>query len=642
MQETVYQFSNPSVGTNFFTTSIAEGNNLINTQPDFNFLGASYFGINPENTNSSRVFRLFNQTTGSYFYTISETERDSLLNDNPDFVSQGEAFSAFTEEGEGREEVYRFFNPSTGNYLFTASESERQSLEADTNFEFEQVAFYTFPITGTNDTPPSEDAIIGTGEISGFVFNDRNRNGVRDSELIQGGNPDLIFVVDVSGSSEDEFTGTPVDDVNEDGLSDSILDAELAGFIGLNQRLIAQNLGSNVNVGIVVFGSSGVALNMIPGLEDPRSIEGDPRLTITPNTDNNDNGTPDVEEILSSITSGAFGAGSGTDFRDALEATQGILDERGTLSGEGNVIFLSDGDASISDDDESLVSLRNNNVNISAFGVGEGADLDSLQIIDPDAEIVTSTDEFLGALGVIEGGDGQESQSALDPLQEGVQVYLDLDNDGVLDDNEPVQETNADGEYRFTGLLPDTYTVRQIIPNGLESTAPAEAIYTVELEDDEIVGDRIFANAPVSSDNFTGAELEVEVFSPDANAPITEAVSATIGDGVEFNDLPSNAIEDANIIDVNIDVAANRITLTVDQLAPDDLGVFASTSYRFEDVSRSIDSITNVAIDPDATNSLGLTDSNLTFSDDTIQVDVSGLSYTSGSTVALNVEFDEV
>jgi hypothetical protein len=39
-------------------------------------------------------------------------------------------------------------------------------------------------------------------------------------------------------------------------------------------------------------------------------------------------------------------------------------------------------------------------------------------------------------------------------------VYLDLDNDGALDANEPTMETTSTGRYSFSDLLAGTYRIR--------------------------------------------------------------------------------------------------------------------------------------------------------------------------------------
>ncbi|MAE63770.1 MAG: hypothetical protein CMJ18_05815, partial [Phycisphaeraceae bacterium] len=49
----------------------------------------------------------------------------------------------------------------------------------------------------------------------------------------------------------------------------------------------------------------------------------------------------------------------------------------------------------------------------------------------------------------------------------GVKIYLDLNNDQTLNvGDEPETTTDANGQYRFTGLEPDFYRVREVVPDG--------------------------------------------------------------------------------------------------------------------------------------------------------------------------------
>jgi hypothetical protein len=84
-----------------------------------------------------------------------------------------------------------------------------------------------------------------------------------------------------------------------------------------------------------------------------------------------------------------------------------------------------------------------------------------------------------GAVGAISGrlfadlnGDG--IFSADKPPLEGRLVFLDLNDNGVLDEGEPVTVTNANGEYSFSGLHLQTYQVRQLLVAGDTQTLPAE------------------------------------------------------------------------------------------------------------------------------------------------------------------------
>lgn len=45
-------------------------------------------------------------------------------------------------------------------------------------------------------------------------------------------------------------------------------------------------------------------------------------------------------------------------------------------------------------------------------------------------------------------------------------VWLDLDNDGVIDTNETQLVTTANGKFTFTGLSAGTYRIRQVVPAG--------------------------------------------------------------------------------------------------------------------------------------------------------------------------------
>jgi hypothetical protein len=47
----------------------------------------------------------------------------------------------------------------------------------------------------------------------------------------------ILYVVDISGSTTDRFAGTSVGDLNQDGSANTILDAEIASLIRLTERI---------------------------------------------------------------------------------------------------------------------------------------------------------------------------------------------------------------------------------------------------------------------------------------------------------------------------------------------------------------------------------------------------------------------
>jgi hypothetical protein len=142
----------------------------------------------------------------------------------------------------------------------------------------------------------------------------------------------------------------------------------------------SKGLGSTAKVSIVSFESRANQLDMNPTISGIQ-------LTTNPATDSNNNGIKDVEEILRSLVD--LGA---TNFEIALQKATNTLTSIGTTTGNGNVIFISDGGnnsgGSYSDE---VLTLQNAGVKLSAFGVGTNANISNLQVINPSASIFTST-----------------------------------------------------------------------------------------------------------------------------------------------------------------------------------------------------------------------------------------------------------
>ena len=238
------------------------------------------------------------------------------------------------------------------------------------------------------------------------VYRDDNPSGAPDGSVpievsITAGpllvGTDVVFVVDVSGSTADLFAGTPVGDQNGDGRGNTILDAEIAGFKGLTQGLIDRGLGNTSKVSIVAFDSSGHQLDMDPAQPGTQ-------LATTPLADRDHDGVRDVDEALGSLR-----PNSSTNFEVALQKAIATITALGTAPGKGSVIFLSDGypTAGGSFTDETNRIRSDLGQNLKAFGVGSGSSLTQLRLIDATAVQFTRTDELLAALsgsGSVGGG----------------------------------------------------------------------------------------------------------------------------------------------------------------------------------------------------------------------------------------------
>ncbi|BAZ48519.1 YD repeat protein [Nostoc sp. NIES-4103] len=305
------------------------------------------------------------------------------------------------------------------------------------------------------------DVYNNLGKIQGAVFEDINSNTYRDTTLVKGDNPHIVFALDVSGSAGSRTVDWTTTDLETFANSSySILDMELGTVLALSEQLILQGRGNTTQIGLVLWDTSSYLVDMNPA-------EAGIQLYTTALADNNNNGIADLKEILN-INS----PGGGTDFTPGLQAAKGVLDG---LTSVPNLIFMSDGFGSV---DETVVAdIRGAGVNLTAFGIGAGAGMEQLRKVDPNAIQITDVNELIDIFS------GWDSRYSNEPFLENITVYLDLNNNGLLDENEPWQLTKEDesnsilGEtkyyFTFNDLLPGTYTVRQIVPNGYVQTTPS-------------------------------------------------------------------------------------------------------------------------------------------------------------------------
>ena len=364
----------------------------------------------------------------------------------------------------------RLSDSTQGMNRYVAIDSSNNGVRVAWHGHGEQDGFGVYTRLLTGNMGP----VVGATSLSGTVFDDANANLIRDGVLIQGNQPDVVYVIDVSGSTSGQFQGDPVGDLNNDGASDTILDAEIAGFNALTDQLVSLGFGNVADVTIVSYSSSGSRVNSTP---------------LTPLQDDNNDGVSDIKELLQNLSSGGS-----TNYEGALETTSAVFTDSMTAPENGNVIFLSDGfpNGNVFTDDVTV--LRGQANNIRAFGVGSGADLTELQRIDPSAQIFTSTNELLVAFGGLGSGGGGTGGgtggSATEAGRAGVTVYLDLNNNGILDAGETSTLTLADnpatgadetGQFRFNNLMLGTYVVRAVAPASTVLTTPAAGFFTADI-----------------------------------------------------------------------------------------------------------------------------------------------------------------
>lgn len=433
-------------------------------------------------------------------------------------------------------------NPGVNTLSFLVPVGTVSDITTYARFRFSQAG--GLGATGLAPDGEVEDyqvTLAGTA-ISGQVFEDVNGNGVRDFLVAE---PDIVFVIDVSNSAiitTNPPGSTPVGDVNNDGLSETILDDEIAAFMALHADLVTRvdngSLSPNATISIVTFVQTASKLDMdpvAPGVQIAAPIK----------ADTNNNSIPDVIEKLRAIVAGSE---TFTNYQAPLQATAEIFASLATPNGAGFMVFLSDGlhsFPSVTTITPELNALRGvpptlTNHKLIAFGVGPNASVGSpsgvsLAAIDPDATQLVNPADIVSVLA-------QLPQSFNDQFLPGITVYLDADNDGVLDPGEETTVTAADdpatpnfdetGNYAFANLPAGPYLVRVAPPAGSTVTAPPGGVHNVTLVSGTPLTGRDFGiQLPAANSQIT---VQMEFLANNGGVPGAPIAGNTVAAGQEF------------------------------------------------------------------------------------------------------------
>ena len=101
--------------------------------------------------------------------------------------------------------------------------------------------------------------------------------------------------------------------------------------------------------------------------------------------------------------------------------------------------------------------------------------------------------------------------TGLEPGLPGFTIYVDLDDDGVLDPNEPFAVSDAAGNYAIENVPPGTYSVREVVLEDWAQSFPATGRHIVTIsQSNQTVLNRHFGNfqhvpLPDGKDNLFGA-----------------------------------------------------------------------------------------------------------------------------------------
>ncbi|WP_201829999.1 Ig-like domain-containing protein [Microvirga zambiensis] len=248
-----------------------------------------------------------------------------------------------------------------GTGTFT-SPSQSDSDNAVLGFNGQSVSLTVDAPTATTTSTANLGLAIGLGQVLQPQMN-------------------IVYLIDISGSTSAVFDGAPVGDLNGDGRSNTILDAEIASLIALTDRV--RGLG---------FSPSDVSVTVIPfnGASDPANAAAEGNVSAA-TFSLGQTGDAAIADYLRGLD-----AGGQTNFANALRAANdrlGILDQ----GGESNFLyFLSDGAGQGAIGGE-LATLNDvYGAKITALGVGENANLSRLNEIDNTggASVLTSPEQI--------------------------------------------------------------------------------------------------------------------------------------------------------------------------------------------------------------------------------------------------------
>jgi subtilisin family serine protease len=146
--------------------------------------------------------------------------------------------------------------------------------------------------------------------------------------------------------------------------------------------------------------------------------------------------------------------------------------------------------------------------------------------------------------------DGNGSRGGAEAALAGRTVYLDLNTNGSADAGEATRTTDSAGAFKFGGLVPGTYTVRQVVPSGWVGTAPGAGSYTVTLADGQDLAGNDFGSRAAPTD--------------DPNDQLSEAFALAVGTGA------SGTVGDGGLGASDVDtfsftaVAGQRVGFNID------------------------------------------------------------------------------
>ena len=335
----------------------------------------------------------------------------------------------------------------------------------------------------------------------------------------------VVFVLDLSGSTgsttglDANYDGLAdaADDLNGDGRTGDILDAEIGAILRVVDHL--RSTGVSARVSVIPFASQGVPLdlNLHPWIQS----------FAAPDADADDDGVFDVDAAVRSLAVGRLPIGEGTNFMDAVAVTDALV-ARAADAGRTQVLFLTDGESSVQLGSGPIESLAARGVEFHGFQITGNTVTTALQ---------TLTD-------AIDAGSASTGDATLvaDPNDLAVALLVAAEIATVTADGADVETLDAAGHFFTTVTLdvgPNVFTIAVTDTTGRTATA-----------DLTLIG--VDPNAPTDFSTLVDATLPAEL----------------LYSGTTFNRQTNTLYADARLVNQGEDPLHSGVLAVFERITP--------------------------------------------------------------------------
>jgi O-glycosyl hydrolase/ankyrin repeat protein/protocatechuate 3,4-dioxygenase beta subunit len=462
------------------------------------------------------------------------------------------------DSGEGNTKV-----DNAGNYIFNLTSGVTHHVRVQIPGGYTQIkptGAYDIKLTNGQVTGGNDFALkpgsIGTGSISGTVFNDVNSDGVKQSsEQALSGFTVYNDANDNNTKDSGEFstTSSSTGAYTFINLAPGAYKIRVIPLSGWTQTWPKNNFGWTVQLA-ANQGVTGDNFGLIStpgggggggGGGSTGSISG----TIFNDLDGD--GTRDAGE------NGLSGIGLYNDANDNKIKESGEL--TATTDGSGNYVFSNLGAGSykirqILQSGWIQTTPANgfgHTVTLTSGQSSAGQDFGTQQTSNPPPPTGAS---ISGA--VFNDTDGDGTRDSGESGVSGITIYNDADNDYIMDSNEIRTTTDGSGNYSFTGLSSGSYKIRQILQSGWVQTTPANGFgHTITLATNQQEAGRNFGTKQNSVQ--TGATISGTVFNDLDGDGSRDAGENGISGITIYNDADNDYIMDSGEIRTTTDGNGN-------------------------------------------------------------------------------------